>query len=110
MILQILNVVSGIRPQSDCACKGVIHRVESKLSIGSLCILYVQVKSNSAPSGGLSGEYCGLVSQAVKAISNVTNGGQVLMDLSTMTGLAREREAIHNEFAPPAPHAEKRKR
>ncbi len=63
---------------------------------------WLQVKSGS--TAGSNCEYSGLVSQAVKAISNVTNGGQVLMDTATMTELARFREAIFNEFgtAPPA--------
>ncbi|KAK9862873.1 hypothetical protein WJX84_003462 [Apatococcus fuscideae] len=48
-------------------------------------------------------QYIGEVSQAVKALSNVTHGGQVLLDSATLLGLGRAREGILKEFSSPDP-------
>ncbi|KAK9861409.1 hypothetical protein WJX84_009398 [Apatococcus fuscideae] len=55
-------------------------------------------KARISASSSPKVEYSGTICQVVKAISNVTHGGQTLMDTATMTQLERSREKILSEF------------
>ena len=43
--------------------------------------------------------YQGIVLQTVKVISNMTKGGQILMDAATSNEIARAREELLAEFS-----------
>ena len=59
---------------------------------------FMQGKARISASSSPKVEYSGTICQVVKAISNVTHGGQTLMDTATMTQLERSREKILSEF------------